>query len=1107
MAMGAGHGDYGSVGAAASLPLPLPLRSTTLAAHPEHTSSWFSWLFMLFNEELFRQKHRPPAPWRRLFTRHCARIASIDDVVPLPLEWQCAAAKDELSAALEASNGDVMAAALRMKDSEVLHAHAWSLASAVFYVAYAMALLELLAVVTRYGDSEIDGVRVAALGCCVIAAQVAEVVARQHRVLSSLHLKVRVAGGLCLMVMERAVRHPWIQLVGDESDVPPGIYIHDLHTQIDRSWLTIECTRDIMGDVVKLTANWLLLEWFVGHHAGSLVIMTAVFWIGLTSALARLRWRGRERLEMAHLNTFRALNEFYKWAFPIKLYGWESKMLERILDLRGDEERARVASLPLDMAPYIPWTTNCLTIVVVLVVLWAQHIKLTANCVFAIALFAQPVQVNVQSLFAQLQTLPPDNALDQFLTPTKPPVKQRNRSSPKPHLRNTQESVVVQNAVVCVKQRLLFVNISFEIERGELAILYGPAGAGKSTILRILSGEVTITSGSLMVPTQWRVAYCVQEHWLQTGTIRSNILFGSPFDQVKYQRVLNACGLLEDLERLVGGDSTFVGPQGANLSGGQKARVALARACYADADLYLLDCTLDCVDPLVQQEVFDKCVCNLLRDKTVVMVTQSPELASSDWADRRLEIGATSVLEIVRKKRQGMQWLSHFHLTLRSTTEMVGRIGLMVWAGGSGAIVLLAIAISDWWYLANHVTSRDVMRTAGSVFVQHEDWLLEVSRGLSCIRPLGKTAQDGVLQQYSEFVNAMMVLNYSMVAHNGYILVRFAIAAAWPLLIVVYVAVVASSVEPSMFGLLLYCAVTLRWSAIFLSTGLSNPSCDLISVREMDRLTSLATQLSEENTTLTNDPPDTWPSEGEVRFDNVTFTYPSQIVKPTPVLRNVSFVVKAGEKIGLVGRTGSGKTSVAMALFRIHEVTSGRIVVDGLDTRLLGLQELRRRLSIIPQSPVFYRCSVRSYLDPFGDFDDADLWRVLQTAGLAGSGVGLVTSLDDMLAEDGVNWSVGERQLLSLARSLLKPSKVLVLDEAFSSLEQERDDAVLGIVNREFVSSTVFLITHRMDQVLGFDRILVMDNGRAVEMGSVEELLSNPDSRFYELLESSPLTK
>ncbi|DAZ95780.1 TPA: hypothetical protein N0F65_010282 [Lagenidium giganteum] len=1243
--------------------------------HPERSCSWFSWLFLLFHEELFRQNDPPPAPWRRLFAHHSPRLTSINDVVPLPVEWQCVAAKRALTRALGATNGDVLAAVLRIGRTEVLQASAWSLVGAIFGVVHSFALLELLGTITNSSGNEMSVVRVAALVLCVIVARVADVVARQHQSLSSVHLVVRVMGGLSQLIMERAVRAPWIHLVGEENDAPPSSYIRQLNVEIERVCVASEYSHNKLGAVIKLAFNWLLLERYVGHDAGSLMVIAALVWRTCTCAFARYRWGVFHRLETAHARTVGALNDFFNWAFPIKLYAWENKMLTRILQLRREEEREKKVSQKDAITKEMTTAVNSLTVVFVLAVLSWQRVPLTADRVFAVVLFVNPIHDNIGSLTTMLQRVPHDKTLDRFIASTEQPPSQQNAAM-QPICQSKQERIAVGNAVVCAAQRLLFVNVSFQINRGELAIVHGPAGAGKSTILRVLLGEVTLSSGSLLVPANWRVAYCAQEHWLQTGTIRQNILLGSIFDKAKYQRVLDACGLLDDLDRLMDGDATSIGPRGVKLSGGQKARVALARACYADADLYLLDCTLDSVDPLVQQEVFDKCVCNLLRLKTIVMVTQNPELASSDWADRRLEIRQASIFETTRRKQgkhgspvrsargptrqlrnqasaeaishptdssipsnavmyviandgevygypnvremlqifslgnstfallglfvvvlSGMmiacevwlafgivssddgnalmvyasvvlsslatllvctwlasifvgnyasekfrrlvtemadtslrffsdvqhgelsyrvwgdlfylerRWLWFFHSAIRNVTSVMSRLAIMVWAGGVGALVLFVVPVADWWYLTNDVTNRDVMQSMSHALVKHENWLLEMSGGLSCIRLLGKEKQDSILQQYSEHMNAVSTMIYIARAHKSYVLVRFALAEAWPLLVLVYVAFVTPSAESSVFGLLLYCAVTLPPSAESLSTSLSNISCDLISIQQIDRLSALAAKYSEKSSMSTVSPPVNWPSSGQVRFEKVTFAYESRVLKPMPVLREVSFVVNGGEKIGLVGRTGSGKTSVAMALFRIHEVSSGRIVVDGVDIRMLAPQELRSRLSIIPQSPVFYRCSVRSYLNPFDDFDDADLWCVLQTVGLAGSGVGLVTSLDDMLADDGVNWSVGERQLLSLARSLLKPSKVLVLDEAFSSLEQERDDAVVRIVGREFDSSTVFLITHRMDQVLEFDRILVMDNGRAVEMGSVEELLSNPESRFYELLESSPLTR
>jgi len=229
--------------------------------------------------------------------------------------------------------------------------------------------------------------------------------------------------------------------------------------------------------------------------------------------------------------------------------------------------------------------------------------------------------------------------------------------------------------------------------------------------------------------------------------------------------------------------------------------------------------------------------------------------------------------------------------------------------------------------------------------------------------------------------------------------------------------------------------------------------------------------------------------------------------------------------VGVVGRTGSGKSSLAMALFRMHPLVSGRILVDGVDISRLSLKTVRSSITIIPQTPLFYRCSVRDYLDPFGEYDDGRLWREVKRVGLGGH----VRSLSDELWDNGENWSLGERQMLCFARALLRPSRVLVLDEAFSSVDQGREESLLSLLDESasgshhrvgggvgggvggcdgdgVAASTVFLITHRVDQILGFDRILVMANGSVVEQGSATSLASDPSSLFYDFLETSLLT-
>ncbi|DAZ98755.1 TPA: hypothetical protein N0F65_003811 [Lagenidium giganteum] len=201
-------------------------------------------------------------------------------------------------------------------------------------------------------------------------------------------------------------------------------------------------------------------------------------------------------------------------------------------------------------------------------------------------------------------------------------------------------------------QPVLLSNTLLSLARGELIIVHGSAGVGKSKLLRsFVQQRLKLESDcTARAPTGSSVAYCEQQPWIQRASIRDNVVFGAPFDERKYRCVLEACALLHDLTMLPAGDQTLVRARGANLSGGQRARLALARACYADADLYVLDGTLDSVDPVVRHEVFAKCFGELLRYKTIVLATHDPELISSSSADVRVRVQDSGV-HVTRTRR------------------------------------------------------------------------------------------------------------------------------------------------------------------------------------------------------------------------------------------------------------------------------------------------------------------------------------------------------------------------------------------------------------------------------------------------------------------------
>jgi len=247
-------------------------------------------------------------------------------------------------------------------------------------------------------------------------------------------------------------------------------------------------------------------------------------------------------------------------------------------------------------------------------------------------------------------------------------------------------------------------------------------------------------------------------------------------------------------------------------------------------------------------------------------------------------------------------------------------------------------------------------------------------------------------------------------------------------------------------------------------------------------------------------PPHGWPAQGRVCFDNVAVRYR----KDTPlVLKGVSFDIKAGEKVGICGRTGSGKSSMLLTLFRMIECEEGTIAIDGRNIAHMGLSELRSKLAIIPQDPVLFSGSLRFNLDPFGQHTDDQLWEALTKVELADTVRTLAGgSLEQaQVAEYGENFSLGQRQLLCMARALLRRSKILVLDEATSSMDMETDRTMQRLIRSEFVSCTILTVAHRLRTIIDSDRVLVLSEGRLVELDSPATLLKQSDSVFASLVE------
>ena len=243
-------------------------------------------------------------------------------------------------------------------------------------------------------------------------------------------------------------------------------------------------------------------------------------------------------------------------------------------------------------------------------------------------------------------------------------------------------------------------------------------------------------------------------------------------------------------------------------------------------------------------------------------------------------------------------------------------------------------------------------------------------------------------------------------------------------------------------------------------------------------------------------PPSDWPSKGEVEFVNHSTRYRPGL---DLVLEDISVKINGMEKIGIVGRTGAGKSSITLSLLRIIEAASGKIIIDGIDISKIGLHDLRSRLTIIPQDPVLFSGSLRFNIDPFSCKTDDEIWMSLDHAHLKEFVAGLDKGLDYEISEGGGNLSVGQRQLVCMARALLRKTQVLILDEATASIDLETDSLIQKTIRSEFTDCTVLTIAHRLHTILDSTRVLVIDSGRVAEFDTPQSLLQDPNSIFHSL--------
>jgi ATP-binding cassette subfamily C (CFTR/MRP) protein 1 len=237
-----------------------------------------------------------------------------------------------------------------------------------------------------------------------------------------------------------------------------------------------------------------------------------------------------------------------------------------------------------------------------------------------------------------------------------------------------------------------------------------------------------------------------------------------------------------------------------------------------------------------------------------------------------------------------------------------------------------------------------------------------------------------------------------------------------------------------------------------------------------------------------------WPSEGRIEFKEYSLKY-----RPDTelVLKDLSFTVEGRQKIGIVGRTGAGKSTICLALTRIVEAYDGQILIDGVDISTLGLADLREHITIIPQEPTLFEGSLRFNLDPIGTLSDSELFKMAKKASLEDLINRDDKGFDQKIDDGGKNLSSGEKQLICILRAILRKNKIVLMDEATANIDIKTEQIIQKLIQEEFADSTVLTIAHRLNTIINSDKVLVLDKGMVKEYEEPMMLLENTDSLFY----------
>ncbi|KAL6008314.1 ATP-binding cassette sub- C member 9 [Asimina triloba] len=431
-----------------------------------------------------------------------------------------------------------------------------------------------------------------------------------------------------------------------------------------------------------------------------------------------------------------------------------------------------------------------------------------------------------------------------------------------------------------------------------------------------------------------------------------------------------------------------------------------------------------------------------------------------------------------------------------SIIQILGTIAVMSQVAWQVFAVFFPVVGICFWYQQYYIpTARELARLSGIQRAPILHHFAESLSGAATIRAFGHKERfiysnlgriDSHSRPWFHNVSAMEWLSFRLNMLSNFV---FAFS------LVLLVSLPDGVINPSIAGLAVTYGLNLNAQQATIIWNICNTENKMISVERILQYS----KLKSEAPLVIEDcrPPNNWPTVGTISFRNLQVRYAEHL---PVVLRNITCTFPGKMKVGVVGRTGSGKSTLIQAIFRIVEPTEGSIVIDDVDICKIGLHDLRSRLSIIPQDPTMFEGTVRGNLDPLGQHTDTEIWEALDKCQLGNLVREKEAKLDSPVVENGENWSVGQRQLFCLGRALLKKSSILVLDEATASIDSATDGIIQQIIRQEFSNRTVVTIAHRIHTVIDSDLVLVLGDGRTVEYGTPMKLLENVDSSFAKLI-------